>query len=243
MYCRLAIVLFCCSFAHAANVCKAVADAPHLEEFFPKSVTGLGLWNPVLPASHSFRLPVKAGGPYFLITVRGFNIEVKNNAIVRTGEIEVTRCQDGRRVQILPILARSSFAFGDNFRTFDINFDGYLDFSVIVEVGSKYASQSWWIYDPASGKFVQNRLTRGLREVTSNGYRIDERKHELLANHLMFGCPELVYRYHIEADRLLMTHWEEPFQGDVCVITYHDLVDGRMKVTGKRRFKNNQPVR
>jgi hypothetical protein len=40
-----------------------------------------------------------------------------------------------------------------------------------------------------------------------------------------------------------MTHWEEPFQGDVCVITYHDLVDGRMKVTGKRRFKNNQPVR
>ncbi len=242
MYSRLAVLLFCSALATAANVCNGVADAPHLEKFFPQQGTQLGLWDRVLPASRSFRLPVSAVGPSFLITVRNFDVDVKSNQPVRTGEIEVARCQDGKRVQILPIMG-NAFGFGDNFRTFDINFDGYLDFSVIVERSSTYTSQSWWIYDPASGKFVQNGLTRGLREVTSNGYRIDEKRHELIANHLMYGCPALVTRYRIEADRLLTIHWEEPFQGDECLITYHDLVDGRMKVTGKRRFKDDQPVK
>jgi hypothetical protein len=237
---RLTLLLFCGSLARAANVCDTVADAPRLEKFFSQRGTRLGLWDPVLPASRSFRLPVKAASPAFLITVRSFDVDVKNNESVRTGEIEIARCQDGKRVQILPILAGRAFGFGDNFRTFDINFDGYLDLSVIVEVSSTYVSQAWWIYDPATGKFVQNGLTRGLREVTSNGYRIDEKKHELLANHLMYGCPALVTRYRIEPNRLLMIHWEEPFQGDECVITYHDLVDGRMKVTGKGRFKSDQ---
>jgi hypothetical protein len=113
---------------------------------------------------------------------------------------------------------------------------------VVVEVAATYSRQSWWIYDPTSGKFVQNGLTRGLREVTSNGYRVDEKKRELVANHLMYGCPALVTRYRIEVHRFVMIHWEEPFQGDECVITYHDLVDGRMKVTGKGSFKNDQPV-
>ena len=238
---RLAVLFWSCCLPCAADVCATVADAPHLEKFFPQRGAELGLWNPVLPASRSFRLPVKATGPSFLITVRSFDVNVQNNESILTGEIEVARCQDGKRVQTLPIPAGRAFGFGDNFRTFDINFDGYLDFSVIVEVSSTYASQSWWIYDPALGKFVQNGLTRGLREVTSNGYRIDESKHELVANHLMYGCPALVTRYRIESNRLLMIHWEEPFQGDSCVITYHDLVDGQMKVTGKRSFQNDRP--
>lgn len=243
MYRRLAVLVFCSSLARASNVCDAVPNAPHLEKFFPQGGSNLGLWDAPLPASRSFRLLVKAGGPSFLITVRSFLVDVKDDKPVRTGEIEVARCQDGKRVQILPILAGRSFGFGNNFRTFDINFDGYLDLSVIVEVAATYSSQSWWIYDPASGKFVQNGLTRGLREVTSNGYRVDEKKREIFANHLMYGCPTLVTRYRIEGNRLLMTHWEEPFQGDECVVTYHDLVDGRMKVTGKARFKNDQPVK
>jgi hypothetical protein len=242
MYSRLAVLFFCGSLALAANVCEAVAEAPHLEKFFPQEASYLGLWDPPLPASRSFRLQVKAGGPSFLITVRSFIVKLTDNKSARTGEIEVARCRDGKRVQILPILAGRSFGFGNNFRTFDINFDGYLDLSVIVEVAATYSSQSWWIYDPASGKFVQNGLTRGLREVTSNGYRVDEKERELIANHLMYGCPALVTRYRLEAHRLVMIHWEEPFQGDECVITYHDLVDGRMKVTGKGRFKNDHPV-
>ena len=239
----LVVLVFCGSLAPAANVCEVVADAHHLETPFPQRGSDLGLWDTSLPASRSFRVQVKTGGPSFLITVRSFNVRVHNNASVRKGEIEVARCQGGQRVQVLPILAGRPFDFGKSFRTFDINFDGCLDLSVIVEVAGTYISQSWWIYDSARGKFVQNGLTRGLREVTSNGYRVDERKRELLANHLMYGCPELVTRYRIEGHRLVKIHWEEPFQGDECVITYHDLVGGQMKVTGKGRFKNYQPVK
>lgn len=99
MYYRLAALVFCSSLARAANVCDGVANAPHQEKLFPQKGTHLGLWDPPLPASRSFRLQVKAGGPSFLITVRSFIVDVKNNKPVRTGEIEVARCQDGKRVQ------------------------------------------------------------------------------------------------------------------------------------------------
>ena len=242
MFSRLAVLFFYASFALAANVCEAVAEAPHLEKFFPQKGSDLGLWDPPRPASRSFRLQVKVGGPSFLITVRSFVVKPTANQSARAGEIEVARCRDGKRVQILPILAGRSFGFGNNFRTCDIYFDGYLDLSVVVEVAATYAKQSWWIYDPTRGQFVENDLTRGLGEVTSNGYRVDEKKRELVAHHLMYDCPALVTRYRIEASRLVMIHWEEAFQGDECVVTYHDLVDGRMKVTGKGRFKNGQRV-
>ena len=47
--------------------------------------------------------------------------------------------------------------------------------------------------------------------MTSNGYRVDEKKRELVANHLMYGCQALVTRYGLKAHRLVMIHWEEPF--------------------------------
>lgn len=57
MYARLAALLLCGCLAHAANVCNAVAEAPHLEKFFLQRGTRLGLWELDLPAARSFRLP------------------------------------------------------------------------------------------------------------------------------------------------------------------------------------------
>jgi hypothetical protein len=104
MYSRLAVLFFCGSFALAASVCEAVAEAPHLEKLFPQKGSHLGLWDPPLPASRSFRLQVKAGCPSFLITVRSFVVKPTANQCARAGEIEVAHCRDGKRVQILPIL-------------------------------------------------------------------------------------------------------------------------------------------
>jgi hypothetical protein len=237
---RSAALLLCGATAHAADVCSGVTEATRLEKVFPQKGGELGLRGTDVATATSFRFRVRASGPSLLITVHSFPVDGDKNEQVRAGEIDVARCEDGNLVQTLPILASRSFNFGQNFGAFDINFDGSLDFSVLVETGATFGSQSWWIYEPASGTFIQNELTRGLREVASDGYRIDQKKHELIADHLLYGCPPLVTRYRIEANRLVTIHEEEGFQGAQCAVTYHDLVKGRMKVTGTRRFNREE---
>jgi hypothetical protein len=46
---------------------------------------------------------------------------------------------------------------------------GYLDFSVLSEFAGKWGSETFWVYDPASGRFAQNALTRELGSVANFG--------------------------------------------------------------------------
>ena len=79
----------------------------------------------------------------------------------RAGEIEVARCEDGKQLQVLPITADQPIAFGSTFHADDLNFDGYLDFSVVTEfAGTTGDIRSYWVYDSSSGIFVQNEFTR-----------------------------------------------------------------------------------
>jgi hypothetical protein len=78
-----------------------------------------------LPPPASFQLSVKRGGPAFRITVRPLAFDYKRNGVaVHAGDIEVARCQDGKQLQVLPILAWQPINFGASFHADDINFDG-----------------------------------------------------------------------------------------------------------------------
>jgi hypothetical protein len=55
--------------------------------------------------------------------------------------IEVARSQDGKQLQLLPIMAWQPIDFGASFHADDINFDGYLDFSVLTELPDKSGSR------------------------------------------------------------------------------------------------------
>src|ERR1700722_10744998 len=85
----------------------------------------------------SFRLLVKPGGPAFRITVRSL-LRRYSDKPIHAGDIEITRCSDGRRLQLLPIMAGQPINFASTFRASDINFDGYLDFSVLGEFGGTW---------------------------------------------------------------------------------------------------------
>jgi hypothetical protein len=127
--------------------------------------------------------------------------------------------------------------FAATFGASDINFDGYLDFSVLGEFGAKFGSQLWWIYEPATSSFVQNELTRELGELRTNGYQIAPKKHEIIAESLMAGCPSLVTRYRVVDNHLINVHEEIGIQtiengplqrnlpaGVPCTVTVSDLV-------------------
>jgi len=62
----------------------------------------------------SFQLSVKQGGPAFRITVGAFLHELADRPI-HAGDIEVARCQDGKRLQLLPILSDQPLNFGASF--------------------------------------------------------------------------------------------------------------------------------
>ena len=205
------------------------------------------------PRQISFQLPVKAGGPAFRITIRGRMFR-QSNEPVHAGDIEVARCEGGSRLQVLPIMASQPIDFGATFDPADVNFDGYLDISVLAEYGGTFGRHVWWLYDPASRKFVKTELTRELDKLGINGYQLDRQKHEFVAEGLLVGCPSLVTRYRIEGNHLIAVHKETGIQtiensrtapraGVPCTVTVSEMIDGGMHVTAVRRFVDGEPVK
>lgn len=233
MWRRLSGLAWCVTLALRGDVCGGLPTGP------PDTSSYVDAPRPL-----SFRLSVKPGGPAFRITVRNRLFKMTND-LVPAGEIEVAQCSDGRRLQLLTIMASQPINFSATFTTSDVDFDGYLDFSVLAEYGGTFGAQSWWLYDPASGRFVQNELTRELRKLGNNGYHLDPRKHEIIIESLLANCPSLVDRYHLEGDHLVMLHHETGFQNSetVCTVTYSDLTHGAMHETGQLRFIDGKPVK
>ena len=135
MWQRLSMLALCGMSALWADVCGGLPTGD------PKA---LNFWRTTdkQPPPVSFRLSVKHGGSAFRISVRSLAFEYQGNGIaVHAGDIEVARCQDGKQLQLLPIMAWQPIDFGASFHADDINFDGYLDFSVLTELPDKSGSR------------------------------------------------------------------------------------------------------
>jgi len=244
---RLFMLALCAMPALWADVCDGLPAGP------PERADASGSNKP-----QSFKLSVNSGGPAFRITVRPiWQLDtVFLVGDIHTGDIEVARCQDGKRLQALPIMADQPVSYGSTFHAEDINFDGYLDFSVLTEFGASFEIRSYWVYDPASRLFVQNELTRGLGRLGASGVSkidFDPKKHEVIMWGdicAMCGCPNMtqdqgggnVDRYRVVNNRLILIHKQEyeihqkggSFQ--FCLLTLSDLVGGTMRVTEVRRY-------
>jgi hypothetical protein len=124
MWRLLSVLTLCGMPALWADVCGGLpTDLPKWANYAPLPKDGL---HPV-----SFQLSVKQGGPVFRITVRSFGIF--DGQRIHAGDIEVARCQDGKRLQLLPILSDQPLNFGASFHADDINFDGSV---LISDIGS-----------------------------------------------------------------------------------------------------------
>ncbi len=249
MWQRLCVVAFCGLPALWAGVCGGLPAGPangsEFRDLFAEH-----------PPALSFHLAVKAGGRGFRITVRPASHEIFDGwqqhplTLVHAGDIEVASCQDGKQLQLLPFTAWQPLNFGPTFRADDINFDGYLDFSIVTDYAAKYVSRSYWVYDSGSGRFVQNDLTQKLTENCLRGggcwkassIDFDPEKREVRAHYLAsFGRCRIKFpdftgdRYHVEGNRLILIHKEE-ISDDNCTVTHSDLRGGVMRVTKIRRF-------
>jgi hypothetical protein len=235
MWLRFPILVLCAMPALWADMCDGLSTGP------PKGAALYGSNGPL-----SFKLALKPAGTAFRITVRPkWQINADDVIIdkTRAGEIEVARCEDGRRLQVLAIAADQPMNFGSMFRADDINFDGYLDFSVVSEyAASSGFRRSYWVYDPGSQLFVQNELTREVADWW--GFvDVDPTKQEITRQYFgaMMGCPATSEgreeRYRVNKNRLLLVHKKDfERQPQSCTVTESDLIDGTMRVTKVRRF-------
>jgi hypothetical protein len=231
---RLVGTAVCCTGVLCAGTCDKLSPAPRHGTNIPESVQSL-----------AFRLVVKPGGPAFRVTVNAFSVEPpKDDPLVHLGEIEVARCADAKLLQSLPLMANQSIDVR-SFHAEDVNVDGYLDFASIVDGGATWASEQWWIFDPASGRFVTKELTGALRNLKAADYRIDPKKHEIRTSYLSlpWGCGPTGDWYKIANNRLILVHKEVPKPaGGKCTVEVSDLIGGAMRVTAVRRFADGKRV-
>ncbi len=169
------------------------------------------------------------------------------------GDIEVARCQDGKRLQLLPIMGGEPYNFAETFQANDIDFDGYLDFSVLKAFGQRCSNSSFWVYDPSSGLFVQNQLAQKLGE-SCNDIAFDPEKLEIAHARRRSGgawpwCRG-ADRYRVEDKRLILIYetaveFGPDAQGaHFCLMTNSELVGGTMRVTEAQWYDAQaQPVK
>jgi hypothetical protein len=184
--------------------------------------------------------------------------QVGSSDPVHAGDIEVADCQDGNPLQLISIMAWQPINFAATFNAHDINFDGYLDISVLTEFAAKWGSRSYWVYDPVSGLFVQNELTRELGENClgaewhggcwkADSIDFAHQKHEISAHYLVGAgeCGSPTDRYRVENNRLIVIHEEIlDMKPNGCTLTVSDLIGGSMRVTRIRRFDaRGEPVK
>jgi hypothetical protein len=153
----------------------------------------------------------------------------------------VDRCQDGKQIQQFPIMSDQPINFGLSFDTTDINFDGYLDFSVLTEFAAGWKGRAYWVYDPSSQRFVKNELTHRL-ENDWKGHLVDfdSKRHEISLGLLMGyapckGAEPDVYR--VVNNRPILAHKVEinGYAPERCTVKVWDMVGGVLRVTSERR--------
>jgi hypothetical protein len=95
-----------------------------------------------------------------------------------------------------------------SFHPVDINFDGYLDFAVVYEIAGKWSSESYWLFDPGSGRFVTNALTAELRKLTHHTLTLDPRKKEIRISHFIGICLNSFENFRVENGQLVLMESE-----------------------------------
>jgi len=190
------------------------------------------------------RVRVSAKGPEVHVRLEpAADQEPPPNAVHRVGWLRVFSCESGALLQSLEV--RSWFTptrFLESFEVKDVNFDGFLDMSVIQDGGAKWVRQTWWMFAPAPGKFVLNEFSKQLGEVSHNGLDLDSAHQDITARHLtdLTGCGPTKDVYHVEQGRLVLIHKEAisfPTGGALgCTLTTSDRVNGRLRVRKVQRF-------
>lgn len=96
-----------------------------------------------------------------------------------------------------------------SFTALDVNFDGYLDLSVVYAHGSKWYQAVFWLFDPSSGRFVRNALARDLSRISYSRLTVHPERREVHTTSFSGHCYPSRYVYVVSEGRLVLSEAEE----------------------------------
>ncbi len=159
------------------------------------------------------------------------------------GQMEIFRGNSQVLWQRLMMPGVHSNWLTNSFHSVDVNMDGYRDLAVLYEVAAKWGCHSYWLFEPASGRFVTNALTADLREVTHNGLTFDPAKKELRASRFIGVCLNSFDVYRIEHGRLVLQESEmhESRELGRCLVRIQRRVNGELVLIESKERKHEIP--
>jgi hypothetical protein len=168
--------------------------------------------------------------PYQFVLIRE-SVAAPDGTIHHVGRIEISR-PASEILQTVEVKSNWDDSVCRFFDAKDVNFDGYLDISVVREGAGTWASRDYYLFDPQSGRFISNGLTRDLGEVKDNALSVDWKTREIRAS-FMFSLCGGTDIYKIENGRLLRVQEDQVTVDRVanqCVETVRLRVNGEWKV-------------
>ena len=159
-------------------------------------------------------------------------VSTQHGDVHHVGRIEISKPGARAILQTIPVMSNWNDSVCRLFDATDVNFDGYLDISVVREGAATWASRDYYLFDPQSGRFVSNELTRDLGQVKSNGLILDWKTQEIQAS-FMFSLCGGIDIYRIANGRLVKVQKSEvtvDIEGKRCIETVRRRVSGKWKV-------------
>mgnify|MGYP001193222821 CR=1 FL=1 len=115
--------------------------------------------------------------------------------------VEIRNASDGKITQKLVVSDNSGYnERADMVQLVDLNFDGYLDFRILLNAGA--TGNDWYdsfIYDPLSGKFKYNKE---LSEMSS--LKVDLESKQLTSYYGAGSCEESINFYAVKGNKVIL---------------------------------------
>lgn len=161
---------------------------------------------------------------------------------VLMGRIRVLREGVAAPVQTIEVWGADPGFFTTSFRMCDMNFDGYLDLSEFREAGGKWRSDSYWLFEPVSGRFVTNKLTAQLGELMYHGMAVNPARGEIWTGVWIGVCTNSFEVYRIERGELVLVESELHMPEDLhnCLVTRRKRSDQRWLTLPPVRVKHGE---
>jgi hypothetical protein len=143
----------------------------------------------------TFRIQISPDLPPYVFhlipDLEGTDSPGSNNPRHHVGRIEISRGDPAEIIQTIRVKTHAEVSsFIQFFRASDINFDGYLDIAVLDDFGAKWGSLNYWVFDPPSGRFITNNLTRQIRALKHSQMRLDADLKTITAGFFYGTCPQ-----------------------------------------------------
>jgi hypothetical protein len=156
------------------------------------------------------------------------------------GRIDISLKNSKTVMQTIAVETSDASWLTTTFHTLDINFDGYEDFAVMHVTGGKWHSESYWLFDPGSGRYITNALTAELRQLEHNGLTLDPRKREVRIQHFIGVCTNSFEIYRVENGHLVLMESEihSPREPGRCEVERRKRVNGKMVLIETREQRH-----